>query len=100
MASNSIAKAKTAVIILPKPALWDQWYKDTKASMPIRLWKSFDPDSNAALTEPVEPVMLVDESLSEGNEPPQVWNAHITKNQRYEDVYFKLFQVFRENEKK
>ena len=36
----------------------------------------------------------------DGNKPPQVLNACLTRNQRYEDVFFKLFQVFRENKRK
>lgn len=95
-----MAKVKTDVVILSEPASWDQWYEDTKASVPSQMWKYFDPDSDAALTEPVEPVMPVDEPPPDGNEPPQVRNARITRNQRYEDVYFKRFQVFRENERK
>ncbi len=100
MASSCIAKVKTDVVILSVPESWDQWYKDTNASLPSQMWKYFDPDSDTALTEPVEPVMLVDEPLLDGNKPPQVQNARITRNQRYEDVYFKLFQVFRGNKKK
>ncbi len=64
------------------------------------MWKYFDPDSDAALTKPVEPLMPVDKPFSDGNKPPQVQNACITRKQRYEDVYFKLFQVFREYERK
>ncbi len=64
------------------------------------MWKYFDLDSDASLTEPVEPLMPVDEPLPDGNKPPQVRNACVTRNQRYEDVYFKLFQVFREQERK
>ncbi len=63
--------------------------------MPSQVWKYFDPDSDATLTEPVEPVMPLDEPPPDGNESLQVRNARITRNQRYEDVYFKLFQVFR-----
>ncbi len=44
--------------------------------------------------------MPVDEPPRDGNEPPQVQNARITRNQRYKDVYFKLFQVFKEHERK
>ena len=95
-----MAKVRTDVVILSEPASWDQWYEDTKASVPSQMWKYFDPDSDAALTEPVEPVMPVDEPPPDGNEPPQVRNARITRNQRHEDVYFKHFQVFRENERK
>ena len=62
--------------------------------------KYFDPDSDPSLTEPVKLMMPVDEPHSEQNEPPQVWYPCITKNQSYEEVYFKLFQAFRENEKK
>ncbi len=64
------------------------------------MWKYIEPDSDTSLTEPVEPLMPVNERPLDNNEPPQVRRAHITRNQRYEDVYFKLFQVFRENEKK
>ncbi len=64
------------------------------------MWKYFDPDSDAALSEPVEPVMPVDKLSPEKNKLPQVRNTHITRNQRYEEVYFKLFQVFREHKKK
>ncbi len=95
-----MAKVKTDVVILSEPGSWDQWYEDIKASVPSQMWKYFDPDSDAALTEPVEPLMAVDEPPPDGNEPPQVRNSRITRNQRYEDVYFKLFQVFREHERK
>ncbi len=44
-------------------------------------------------------MMPVDEPPPDRNEPPQVRNVRITRNQRYEDVYFKLFQVFREHER-
>ena len=100
MASSCIAKVKTDVVILSVPESWDQWYKNNKALVPSQMWKYFDPDSDAAFTEQVEPVMLVDEPLPDGNKPPQVQNARITRNQRHEDVYFKLFQAFRENKKK
>ena len=68
--------------------------------MPSQMWKQFDPDSDASLTELVEPVMPVDEPPPDRNEPPQVRNARITRNQKYEDVYFKLFQVFKEHKRK
>ncbi len=64
------------------------------------MWKYFDPDNDDEVTEPVEPLMPVDKPPPDGNEPPQVRNARITRNQRYEDVYFKLFQVFGEQERK
>ena len=95
-----MAKVKTNVVILSEPASWDQWYDDNKASVPSQIWKYSDLDSDVALNEPVESVMPVDEPLLDGNELPQVWNARIMRNQRYEDVYFKLFQVFKENQKK
>ncbi len=95
-----MAKDKTDVVILSEQASWDPCYEDTKASVPSQMWKYFDQDSDAALTEPMEPVMPVDEPPPDGNKPPQVRNACITRNQRYEDVYFKLFQVFREHERK
>ena len=44
--------------------------------------------------------MPVDEPLSDGNKPPQVRNARMTRNQLYKEVYFKLFQVYRENKSK
>ncbi len=65
-----------------------------------QMLKYFDPDSDAALTEQVEPLIPIDEPPPNGNKPPQVRNARITRNQRYKDVYFKPFQVFREHEKK
>ena len=68
--------------------------------MPSQMWKYIDPDSDAALNKPVESVMPIDEPFPDRNKPLQVENACITRNQRYEDVYFKLFQVFRENERK
>ena len=70
MASSTMAKVKTDVVILSKPASWDQWYEDTKALVPSHMWKYFDPDSDAALSEPLEPVMPVEEPLSDRNEPP------------------------------
>ncbi len=56
-----------------------------------KMWQYFDPNSDATLNEEVEPVMPVDEQLLDGNEPSQFDNACITRNQRYENVYFKLF---------
>lgn len=44
--------------------------------------------------------MPIDEPLSDRNKPTQVLNAYITRNQRYEDIYFKRFQVFKKNKKK
>ncbi len=44
--------------------------------------------------------MPVDEAASDKNEEPEIQNAGIMRNQRYEDVYFNPFQVFRENERK
>ena len=95
-----MAKVKTDVVIISQPASWDQWYEDTNASLPSQMWKYFGPNSDASLTEPVEHVLPVDEPPPDGNKPSLFWNARITRNQRYEDVYFKLFQVFRENEMK
>ena len=95
-----MAKVKTDVVILSEPASWDQWYEDTKASVPSQMWKYFDPDTEAALIEPVEPEMPVDEPAPAGHEPPQVRNARISRNQRLEDLYFKRFQVFKEYERK
>ncbi len=68
--------------------------------MPSKMWKYFDSDSDVALTKLVKPVMGVDEPPPDGNKPLQVQNAFITRNQKYEGVYFKLFQVFREHERK
>ena len=82
MASNTMAKVKTDVIILSKPASWDQWYEDTKTLILSQMLKYFDPDSDAALTEQVEPLMPIDEPPPNGNELPQVRNARITRNQR------------------
>ncbi len=64
------------------------------------MWKYLDPDSEATLIKPVEPLMPVDEPPPDRDEPLQVRNARITRNQTYEDVYFKLFQVFGEHERK
>lgn len=75
-----MAKVKTDIVILSKPASWDQWYEDTKALVPSQIWKYFDPDSNAALTKPLELVMSVDEPPPDRNEPPKVQNACITRN--------------------
>ncbi len=100
MTSSIMVKVKTDVVILPEPASCDQWYLDIKASVLSRMWKYFAPDSDAALTEPVELLIPLDEPLPNGNKPSHVRNALITRNQRYEDVYFKLFQVFREHERK
>lgn len=51
------------------------------------MWKYFDPDSDAAVSEPVDPMMPVDE-------PPHVRNAHITRNYgkwgRYHEVNVNL----------
>ena len=44
--------------------------------------------------------MPVDEPFLDGNKPTQARDTRVTRNSRYEDVYFKLFQVFRKNEKK
>ncbi len=74
-----MAKVKTDVVILSKLASWDQWYEDTKASVSSQMWKYFDPDSDATLTKPVEPVMQVDGPSYDRNEPPQVQNARITE---------------------
>ncbi len=95
-----MVQIKTDVVILSEPASWDQVYKDTKASILSQMWQYFDPDSDVTLTEQVKPAMPVDEQLLDGNEPFQVGNACITRNQRYKNIYFKLFQVFRENGKK
>ena len=80
MASSTMAKVKTGVVILSEPASWEQWYQDTKASIPSQMWKYFDPDSNSALSEPVGPLMPVDEPLPDGIKPLQVRNARITRN--------------------
>ena len=57
MALSTMTKVKTDVVILYEELSWDQWYEDTKASVPSQMWKYFDLDSDIALTEPVEPVM-------------------------------------------
>ncbi|MCJ1263357.1 hypothetical protein MMC22_003227 [Lobaria immixta] len=98
--ASSAARARMDLVILSEPASWDQWFEETKASVPSQMWRYFDPDSDATLTELVEPVMPVDEPLLAGNEPSQARNARISRNQRLEDVYFKRFGVFRENERK
>ena len=95
-----MAKVKTDVVIHSMAASSDQWYANTKASMMSQMWKSFDSDSDAALTEPVEPVMPVDKPPPDGNKRPQVQKTCIMRNKRDEGVYFKVFQVFRENEGK
>ncbi len=100
MASTIMAKVKTDIFFLSEPASWDQRYEDTKASESSQMWKYFGPDSDAALTGSMEPLMPLDEPYPDGNEQPQVRNACITRNQRYKDVYFKRFQVFREHERK
>ena len=82
MTSSIMAKVKTNVVIFSESALWDQWCGDTKASVLSQMWKYFDPDSDAAFTELVEPVIPVDEPPPDKNEPLQVWNAHITRYQR------------------
>ncbi len=99
MASSTIAQVKTNVVILSEPASWDQWYEDTKTSVPSQMWKYFDSDRDAAVTEPVEPLMPVDEAPPDENKPPQVGNACVTRDQRYEDVYLKLFHIFREHKR-
>lgn len=98
--SAAAVKVRIDAVILFEPALWDQWFEDTKASVPSQMWKYFDPDNDAALTEPVEPIMPVDKPPPAGNKPPQAQNARVSRNQRLKDVYFKLFGVFKENERK
>lgn len=68
--------------------------------MPSQMWKYFDLDRDATLTKPVKPVMPIDEPPPNRNKLSQIRNAHITRNQKNKDVYFKQFQVFRENKKK
>lgn len=67
-----MAKVKRDVVIFSKSALWDQWYEDIKDLVPSQIWKYFDPNSDAALTELVEPVMPVDELFPNRNKSPQV----------------------------
>lgn len=100
MASSTVAKIKTYVVILSEPTSWEQWYEDTRTSVPSQMWKYFDPDSDAVLTEPVKPVRPEDEPPPEGNEPPQARNARVARNHRREDVYYKEFGIFKESERK
>ncbi len=95
-----MAKVKTDVLIFFGPASSDQSYRDIEALVPSQIWKYFVPDGDNSLTEPVEHKMPMDEPIPDRNKPPQVSNAHITRNHRYQDVHFKLFQVFRENKRK
>ena len=64
------------------------------------MWKNFDLDSNATFIELVEPVMPVDEPPPNRNKLLEIWNAYITRNYKYDNIYFKRFQVFEENKKK
>ena len=70
IASSKMAKVKTDIVIFSEPASWDQWYEDTKASMPSQMWKYFDPDSNSAFTEVVDTLMPLDEPPPDRNESP------------------------------
>ncbi len=86
MASSTMAKVKTDIVILSERASWDQWYEETEALMPSQMLKYVDPDSHTAFTETVEPPMPVNEPPPDGKKPSQVRNALITTTQRYEDV--------------
>ena len=68
--------------------------------IPSQMWKYFDPDSDAAFVEPEEPERPEDEPFPKRNEPIQVQSARTARNQRHEDLCYKNFGVFRENERK
>ncbi|MCJ1423731.1 hypothetical protein MMC29_001615 [Sticta canariensis] len=97
MLSNA---TKGEVVILSEHSTWDQWYEDTRATVPGQLWKYFDPDSVAVITEPVPPVKPVDDTPLERPEPPQVREAREARNNRKEDIYYKDYSIFTEDERK
>ena len=68
--------------------------------MPGHLWKYFDPDSVAVITEPVPPVNPVDDPPLERAEPPQVRETREARNNRKDDIYYKDYSIFREDERK
>lgn len=72
MTSSIMAKVRADVVILFELASCDQWYKDTKTLVISQMLKYYDPDSNAALTEPVEPVIPIKEPFYDGNKLSQV----------------------------
>ncbi|MCJ1429770.1 hypothetical protein MMC29_007685, partial [Sticta canariensis] len=80
MASSTAAKGD--VVILSETSTWERWYEDTRATVPGQLWKYFDPDSEAAITEPVPPFKPVDKPPSLGVDMPQVLMTREAKDQR------------------
>ena len=99
MTSASTTKARD-LEILSDPSSWDQWYEDTRASVPQHLWEYFDPDSEAVMLRPIEPFRPVDEPPPEGAEPPQARNVCLSRNQRQEDLFYKDHASFSQNERK
>lgn len=58
-AANTTATA-AIVIILDDLSTWDPWYKQTRASIPLHLWRYFDSDMINILPELLPPVRLAD----------------------------------------
>ena len=67
-------------VILTDPSSWDQWFEDTKASVPRRLCRYFDPDSDTIIEKPIEPERPIEKFVPEGNEPPQARLARLARN--------------------
>ena len=59
-------------VILSGPSDWEQWYKDTLATVPWQMYKYFEPNTVAVLNKPVTSTKPVDKPAPEGVEESQV----------------------------
>lgn len=98
--SSSTAAAAAHLVILKDPTTWDPWYDQTRGSVPQQLWRYFSPESDLEFQEPNPPIEPIEEAPPEGAEPPNQQNAREIRNQRRQDVFFRAFTIYRENERK
>lgn len=93
-----MASTTPATVTLSGPSTWEQWFEDTMSTVPSQFWAYYEPDGDAVPILPVEPIMPANIPPPEGVEKPQARRAREARNERQEDVYFKLFDIW--NQKK
>lgn len=86
-------------IILSGPSNWEQWYEYILATMLRQIYKYFKPNMFAILDKPVATTKLADQSALEGVETSQMQKACLDRNQRQNDMYYKRYNIHK-NEKK
>lgn len=92
-AAAAALRAAAVSTILSDPGSWDQWFEETRASVPNHLWKFYDPDDDVVFSEPVYPDKPTDLPIPDGVETIAQQAVKKEENRRLQDIYYNDYSI-------